>query len=277
MVNVREEACDPSLLLGILNSALLRVYWLSRFYDQRRTFPKIKGSYLGELPIKLPKTPAEGAVSKRIVKLVDQRVLGQTRFHTIPHLLHKKVAHTSDRTPCSLAHYLQKDFAAVLKHEILLDDVQRAGFVHTIMVESESKQVTVSATIADDGQSSPRSVPIVLLEFKDVSLRQFVYACWRRFLEEHARQKKWTKGKKPEPIYPLIANLVEPLVYFAPGAGDNLRVIRETMEAVAQEAGSADLAALETEIERLDREIDTAVYELYGLTPEEVAVVEASR
>lgn len=41
------------LLSGILNSALLRTYWLSRFYDQRRTFPKIKGTYLGELPIKL--------------------------------------------------------------------------------------------------------------------------------------------------------------------------------------------------------------------------------
>ena len=74
-----------------------------------------------------------------------------------------------------------------------------------------------------------------------------------------------------------MVNLVEPLVYFTPAAGDNLRVIRETMEAVAREAGSADLAALETEIERLDGEIDAAVYELYGLTPEEVAVVEASR
>ena len=40
------------------------------------------------------------------------------------------------------------------------------------------------------------------------------------------------------------------------------------------QAGSADLAALETEIGRLDGEIDAAVYELYGLTPEEVAVVE---
>jgi hypothetical protein len=165
-------------------------------------------------------------------------------------------------------------YARLNKHEILLDDVQRAGFVHAIMVESEGKQVTVSATVTDDGQSSPRPMPILRLEFKDASLRQFVYACWRRFLEEHARQKKWTKGKKPEPIYPLVVNLLEPLVYFAPGAGDNLRVIRETMEAVAREAGSADLAALETEIERLEGEIDAAVYELYGLTPEEVAVVE---
>ena len=43
MVNVREKTCDFRLLLGILNSGLLRAYWLSRFYDQRRTFPKDQG------------------------------------------------------------------------------------------------------------------------------------------------------------------------------------------------------------------------------------------
>ncbi|MCX6904317.1 MAG: hypothetical protein NTW03_12735 [Verrucomicrobia bacterium] len=46
------------------------------------------------------------------------------------------------------------------------------------------------------------------------------------------------------------------------------------MKAVAEEAGSADLAAVEAEIEQLDREIDDRVYALYGLTPEEIAVVE---
>jgi type I restriction-modification system DNA methylase subunit/predicted type IV restriction endonuclease len=50
MVNPR---CDvhPLFLLGVLNSMLLRALWLERFYDQRRTFPKIKGAYLKELPI----------------------------------------------------------------------------------------------------------------------------------------------------------------------------------------------------------------------------------
>ena len=66
--------------------------------------------------------------------------LGQTRIHTIPRLLHKKVAHAAERTPCSLAHYLQKDFAAVLKHEILLDDVQRAGFVHAIWLSRRASK-----------------------------------------------------------------------------------------------------------------------------------------
>ena len=47
------------------------------------------------------------------------------------------------------------------------------------------------------------------------------------------------------------------------------------MKAVAAEAGSSDLAAIKKEIKNLDTEIDERVYELYGLTPEERAIVEA--
>ena len=52
MVSPKNERAGIELfLLGILNSTLLRAFWLDRFYDQRRTFPKIKGGYLEQLPI----------------------------------------------------------------------------------------------------------------------------------------------------------------------------------------------------------------------------------
>ena len=100
--------------------------------------------------------------------------------------------------------------------------------------------------------ATPRPLPVLRLTFKDDALRQFIYAGWRQFLTEHSRQKKWTKGKKPEPIYPLLVNTLEPLVYFSASAGDNLRAIRDLMKTVADEAGSADLAAIESEIKKLD-------------------------
>jgi hypothetical protein len=130
-----------------------------------------------------------------------------------------------------------------------------------------------STATADDGVSSVTRggacapQPIFRLTFKDDALRQFIYACWKRFLTEHSRQKKWTKGKKPEAIYPLLVNTLEPLVYFALAAGDNLRAIRDVMKVVASEAGSADLAAIESEIKKLDAGIDQRVYDLCGLTP----------
>ena len=51
MVNVEDERYSPHFLLAYLNSAVIRAYWLDRFYDRRRTFPKIKGTYLKELPV----------------------------------------------------------------------------------------------------------------------------------------------------------------------------------------------------------------------------------
>src|SRR6266480_2982336 len=51
MVNLRGGQPDTRYVLGILNSKLIHALWLDRFYDQRRTFPKIKGTYLKQLPI----------------------------------------------------------------------------------------------------------------------------------------------------------------------------------------------------------------------------------
>ena len=119
-------------------------------------------------------------------------------------------------------------------------------------------------------------MPILRLTFKDEALRQFIYASWRQFLNENSRKQKWTKGKKPEPIYPLLVNLLEPLVYFNASAGDNLRAIRDLMKSVAEEAGSADLAAIESEIKQLDTGIDQRVYDLYGLTDAEIKIVEGA-
>jgi hypothetical protein len=70
MVNVRVATLDPYYLLGILNSSLLQKYWLEKFYDQRRTFPKIKGTYLKQLPIHLP-TPSNAESDRTVQKLIS--------------------------------------------------------------------------------------------------------------------------------------------------------------------------------------------------------------
>ncbi len=75
MVTVREPSqIEPKYLLGMLNSKLLRALWTGRFYDQRQTFPKIKGTYLKELPIAFPDLmkPADKAQNDKLVLLVDK-------------------------------------------------------------------------------------------------------------------------------------------------------------------------------------------------------------
>ena len=307
-VTVKPE-CDGlkmPYLLALLNSHLLRWFFPFVSVPFRGNYFSANRQFLGQLPIKLvdPKKKREVALEKEIVARVESIRAAYKQQSQLPEVLQKKILHTQNRTPCNLAHYLQADFAAAVKPDILIDDVQRTGFVHEIHVESDGPQITLSATIVDAtgsarvpraesgvppdssvGQSFRRDAgnrapearapqPILRLHFKDDALRQFIYASWRQFLDANSRKKKWTTGKKPEPIYPLLVNTLEPLVYFSSGAGDNLRAIRDLMKTVAAEAGSADLAAIESEIQQLEHKIDQCVYELYGLTPEEIKIVE---
>ena len=45
---------DPYGVLGLLNSKLIKFYWCQKFEDKRKTFPKIKGTYLELIPIIKP-------------------------------------------------------------------------------------------------------------------------------------------------------------------------------------------------------------------------------
>ncbi len=78
MVALTSDEIDPMYLLGILNAGPLRAYWVDKFYDQRATFPKIKGTYLKKLP--LPPTPNESDqtivadISNELVRLAHELV-----------------------------------------------------------------------------------------------------------------------------------------------------------------------------------------------------------
>jgi type I restriction-modification system DNA methylase subunit len=64
---------NPLFVLGLLNSKLLGFLWVERFYDQRGTFPKIKGTYLKLLPIKrVLAKPTDVEKHDRMVSLVER-------------------------------------------------------------------------------------------------------------------------------------------------------------------------------------------------------------
>jgi len=73
MVNLKQGDIDPRFILGVLNSRLIRAFWLQHFYDQRRTFPKIKGTYLKLIPVCACDTSERATRPRydRIVELVD--------------------------------------------------------------------------------------------------------------------------------------------------------------------------------------------------------------
>jgi type I restriction-modification system DNA methylase subunit len=240
-VTVDSKKVRLSYLCGLLNSRLLDFFLKRVSTNFRGGYFAANKQFLDKLPIKLvdPTKSSEVKLEKEIVERVEQVQAAHRQRVKLPEILARAVAHDANRTPCNLAHYLQRDFAAALKPEIVIDDVQRAGFVHAIQAEADGNQLTLTATVAAAEDAPPRPVPVLRLAFTDETLRQFVYARWKQFLDEHSRQKKWTKGKNAEPVYDLLVNRLAPLVYFQTAAGDNLRTIRELMNAVAAEAGAS--------------------------------------
>lgn len=51
-INLKDKSYSLYYLLCVLNSSLIRAYWISKYSDGKKLFPKIKGYQLKELPIK---------------------------------------------------------------------------------------------------------------------------------------------------------------------------------------------------------------------------------
>ncbi len=71
---VKPTNLDLRYLLALLSSQLLGWYWESRFFDQKRTFPKIKKKPLLSLPIREidPENEVDRSRHDQLVKLVQQ-------------------------------------------------------------------------------------------------------------------------------------------------------------------------------------------------------------
>lgn len=85
MIVPKEEKCAYKMhyILGLINSRFMRFYWGASFSDMRQTFPKIKGTYLKELPIPIVnfELKQEKANHDKLVTLVDQMLEAQKTLH----------------------------------------------------------------------------------------------------------------------------------------------------------------------------------------------------
>ena len=97
---------------------------------------------------------------------------------------------------------------------------------------------------------------------EDVNLKKFLYYS----IKEYVTPGKVGKGN----IYDLILRIKVPR--FDVMEEKNKKIIDEVMSAYLVEVEKKE--ELEQEIEKTDGEIDRRVYELYGLSEEEIKVVE---
>ncbi|WP_275552665.1 Eco57I restriction-modification methylase domain-containing protein [Tenacibaculum piscium] len=90
-IYIKDEDYDLFYILGILNSKILKKYWLFNYSDGKQLFPKIKGYQLKSLPIKV----ANSKEQKNIINSVSSNILINTSL---------------DKTSNNFQNYLKQKF-----------------------------------------------------------------------------------------------------------------------------------------------------------------------
>ena len=73
MIYPRTTSLDARFLLGLLNSRAIRFYWLNKFRDDRKTFPKIKGEYLKLLPLPKVDSAKQAVITHLVEKITSSK------------------------------------------------------------------------------------------------------------------------------------------------------------------------------------------------------------
>lgn len=106
-------------LQSIINSSIGKFFWLKKYYDQRESFPKIKGSYLKEIPVPSKITDPILHISSVIIVFISEKELIDKldlfrgiidgiifEFYFPVHLKEKQI---------NILEYVEKDLKEVLK------------------------------------------------------------------------------------------------------------------------------------------------------------------
>ena len=70
-INLKDRTYSLNYLLCILNSKLLKSYWISKYSDGKKLFPKIKGFQLKELPIKVADKQTQEPLTEKAEQMLS--------------------------------------------------------------------------------------------------------------------------------------------------------------------------------------------------------------
>ncbi len=144
-----------------------------------------------------------------------------------------------------------------------------AGAITGFRCEMDDETIQISARVADDWK------PVLDMTVADQKLRLFILYGIRQFLRDNSRKRKWGEGK----LLALTLDAIQVPVFLSHGVHDvetQLGTLKLVLAEMKKHSPLLNPTELERDIAATDQEIDRRVYDLYGLTAAERALVEAS-
>jgi hypothetical protein len=252
---------DIKYVLGCLNSKALNFFY--------RFIGRPKGEvleYFVEPLAKLPiaKIDFSSTFEKRrhdeLVELVD------TMLSLIKQLKTINVDFDRHITEPIMIYTNFKDYYNKLdiKDKEALDKTSK-GTIRRIKIEEKDAWLTFKVDYfikTDKTKEEFTEFPVLKCRFENTSFRKFLLYAFQNY------KKHWGSGN-------LLATILNtPIPCFDKNPEKNNQIIEKIMKEFLKAVEEKE--RLEKEIQQTDNTIDSKVYELYGLTPEEISIVENS-
>jgi len=266
---VLREDCERKFnlkyVLTILNSKLATYFYRGVAKEVGRTFAQVKTFNVKRIPI-YSATPSQ---QKPLIELADRMLSLNKELNTINTDFDRYLNLYPRIKDATLKDYIDK--LPVSDKEVLKDHYGRAinrieGKIKVFEIVEEGDwlvfKVGYISRTSKGKETLIKNVRAFRCRIEDVNLKKFLYYS----IKEYTTPGKVGKGN----IYDLILKIKVPR--FNAREVENMKVIDEVMSAYLVEVEKRE--KVEREIDETDREIDRMVYELYGLSRDEIRVVE---
>ena len=271
-------------LVALLNSTLMNYVYTHLTDEQDRVFAEVKPIILQHLPIYCIdfEDARETARHDALVALA-QTMHNLNRTHQIVTAVFNECLTAREHTRRRFhdAYYAHSKYRETHLVRVGLANANARGVVTGIAIDEDEERLAVRVNVETAGET-----PLVSLRVENKDLRRFLLLSLRADLHTKRRKKKWSRGR----LLRGALNALEVPVLVETSASANLDAIADLMaevrrraaERLAEELGERAselndplaLSHIEATLAATDRQIDTLVYELYGLSPEEIAVIE---
>jgi len=269
---VPKEDCPLSTkyIVALLNSKLLEFYHKTTAKLKRGEYYEYVAKSLSKLPIKRIDltNPASRDRYNQLINLTKNIVTLKKKYYGTLHLFNRilrNVQTSKTEVPSFLEGYysLGPMYSMNLSLSEKLVDDSVTGKITDISVEEENDFLVFSAKYVstNEERKNEETKRLVKICFEAESLRQFFYYCIKVFLMKNYKKRNWGKG-------PLIETVLRAVKI--PKFVTNTEMNKEKILSLMKEFNKASpssfsLSAVEFELSEMDEDVNSIVFNLYGL------------
>jgi len=258
----KPNAYSLKYILAILNSKLIWFYYKILFGQTH-----VRGGYIQFYPADFKKLPI------RTINFSDKEQKNEYEklVEYVDTMLSLKVQ--SNQINTDFDRYLTEPIVAYanfkeyynkfdVKDKEALDKTSK-GIIRRIKVEEQDAWLTFKVDYfikKDKTKAEFTDFPVLRCRSENLSFRKFILHVFQNY------KKRWGSGN----LLSVILNTSIPCFDKNPEKNNQIieRIMKEFLKSIEEKE------RLEKEIRQTDHTIDSKVYELYGLTPEEISIVE---